>query len=154
MTATFVASCRKYFRCPKLYSKLIGLELLIISITSEKPKIEVHIFDRATQVLLCGSLEQNKILIQRNRYFYLLNWDPVCLKIKKHDLFSMKKIFIQKIFVAFKLSAFCFEISSLSSPGCCISFILHLLLLVCGIQSMAQFYRCVSIEARVQNLVK
>ena len=53
------------------------------------------------------------------------------------ELFSKEKIFIQKIFVVLKLSAFCFEISSFSSPGCCISLILHLLQLVCG---MAQFY--------------
>ena len=39
----------------------------------------------------------------------------------------MKKIFIQKIFIVSKLSAFCFGISSFSSPGCCISFILCLL---------------------------
>ena len=48
----------------------------------------------------------------------------------------MKKIFTQKIFVVLKLRAFCFEISSFSSPGCCISFILHLVQLVSG---MAQF---------------
>ena len=47
-TATFVASCRKYFRCLKLYLKLIGQELLMIIIPFEKPKIEVHIYDRAT----------------------------------------------------------------------------------------------------------
>ena len=39
-----------------------------------------------------------------------------------------------------KLNASCFEISSFSSPGSCISFILHLLRVVSGIQSMAQFY--------------
>ena len=38
-----------------------------------------------------------------------------------------------------KVSAFCFEISSFSFPGYCISFILHLLQLVCDIQSMNQF---------------
>ena len=49
----------------------------------------------------------------------------------------MKKIFMQKIFVVLKLGAYYFEISSFSSPGCFISFILHLMQLVCG---MAQFY--------------
>ena len=52
----------------------------------------------------------------------------------------MKEMFIQKKFTVLKLSAFCFEISSFSSPSYCISFILHLLQLVCGIQSVAQFY--------------
>ena len=46
----------------------------------------------------------------------------------------MKNILIQKIFAVLKLRAFCFEISSFSSPGCCI---FHLPQLVCG---MAQFY--------------
>ena len=31
----------------------------------------------------------------------------------------MKKFFIQKMFVELKLSGFCFEIVSFSSPGCC-----------------------------------
>ena len=43
----------------------------------------------------------------------------------------MKKIFIKKIFVLFKLNGFRFEISSFSSPGFCFSFILHLPQLVC-----------------------
>ena len=47
---------------------------------------------------------------------------------------------MQKIFIVLKLSAFCFEISSFSSLGFYISFILHLLQLVCVIQSMTQFY--------------
>ena len=47
---------------------------------------------------------------------------------------------MQKVFLVLKLSAFCFEISSFSVPGCCISFILHLLQMVCGIQSIVQFY--------------
>ena len=37
----------------------------------------------------------------------------------------MKKIFIQEIFVVLKVSAFYFEISTFSSPDCCISFMLH-----------------------------
>ena len=52
----------------------------------------------------------------------------------------MNEIFIQKILIVLKLSAFYLEISSFSSPGCCIGFILHLLQLVCGIQSMSQLY--------------
>ena len=52
----------------------------------------------------------------------------------------MKKFFIQKLFVVLKLSAFCFEISNSSFPGCCTSFIFHLLQRVCGIKNMAQFY--------------
>ena len=48
LTATFPPSFRKYFRCLKLYSKLIGYVLLIIIIAFEKPKIEVHIFDMVT----------------------------------------------------------------------------------------------------------
>ena len=51
LTATFAASCRKYFRCLKVYSKLIGSELLIIVIHLKKPKIEIHVFDR---VILSG----------------------------------------------------------------------------------------------------
>ena len=51
----------------------------------------------------------------------------------------MKKIFIQKLIAMLKLSDFCFEISSFFSPNRCISFILHLLQLVCDIKSMAQF---------------
>ena len=49
----------------------------------------------------------------------------------------MKKIFMQKIFFVLKLGAYYFEVSSFSSPGCFISFILLLMKLVCG---MAQFY--------------
>ena len=52
----------------------------------------------------------------------------------------MKKITIQKVFIVLRLSAFCFEIARFSSPGCCISFTLHLLHLVWGIQSMIEFY--------------
>ena len=48
LTATFTTSCGKHFRCLKLYSKLIGEELLIIILPFEKPNIEVHTFDRAT----------------------------------------------------------------------------------------------------------
>ena len=48
MTATLAAICRKYFRCLKLYSKLIGEELPIIIIPFEKRKIKVHIFERVT----------------------------------------------------------------------------------------------------------
>ena len=50
----------------------------------------------------------------------------------------MKKITIQKVFIV--LSAFCFDVGRFSSPGCCISFTLHLLHLVLGIQSMIEFY--------------
>ena len=39
----------------------------------------------------------------------------------------MKKIFIEKKTVVFKLSTFYFEISTLSYPGFCFSFLLHLL---------------------------
>ena len=39
---------------------------------------------------------------------------------------------MQKIFVVLKLSAFSFEISSFSTPGCCINFILDLLQVVGG----------------------
>ena len=52
----------------------------------------------------------------------------------------MKKFFIQKMLVVLKLSVFCFEISNLPSPGCCTSFIFHLLQLVCAIKNMAQSY--------------
>ena len=48
LAVTFPARCRKYFSCLKLHSKLIGLELLIIIIPFEKPKIEVQIFDRTS----------------------------------------------------------------------------------------------------------
>ena len=51
----------------------------------------------------------------------------------------MKKISIQKIFFVLKLSAFCFEVTSVSSPGYCINFTLHLLQLVYGSQNMAHF---------------
>ena len=68
----------------------------------------------------------------------------------------MKKIFIQKIFVVLKLSDFYFEISSFSAPSCCISFILYLLQLVCGIQSIAQSYEAhlEFIESRGLNFDK
>ena len=79
-------------------------------------------------------------LIKRDRYLYLLAWDAGVTKNKKNWDIFFEEIFIQKIFVVLKLSAFCFEISNFSFPGCCISFILHLLQLVCGIQSMAKFY--------------
>ena len=118
----------------------------------EKPKIEVHIFDKATlSGFAMREFRTKKDFNAKKQVLLLIKLRPCLLKkkTKKHNLFSMKKIFIQKKFVAFRLSAFCFEISSFSSPGCCISFILHLLLLVCGIQSMAQFYRCTSIEAGV-----
>ena len=79
-------------------------------------------------------------IIKKNRCFYLFAQGPCLPKNKKIELFSRKKIFKHKVFVVLKLSAFCFEISNFSFPGCCISLLLHLLQLVLGIQSIAQFY--------------
>ena len=72
--------------------------------------------------------------------FCLLALETGLPKNKNIELFSMKKIFIKKIFLLLKLSVFCFEINSFCFPDCCISFILQLLQLVYGIQSMTQFY--------------
>ena len=44
----FCSKVQKILQYLKLYAKLIGSELSIIIIPLEKPKIEVHIFDRAT----------------------------------------------------------------------------------------------------------
>ena len=64
----------------------------------------------------------------------------------------MKKIFMSEIFVVLKLRAFYLGISAFSSPGCCIGFILHLLLLVSRIQSIARFYSCTSRVHRRRGL--
>ena len=85
---------------------------------------------------------------KKKQVLLLISLRPCFFKNKNYEQFLMKKIFIQKLFVVLKLSAFYFEINSFSSPGCCISLILHLLQLVCAIQSVAQFYRC---KSRVQR---
>ena len=43
--------------------------------------------------------------MQRDKYFYLLAYNLGLNENKKIELFSMKKTFIQKIFVALNLSA-------------------------------------------------
>ena len=48
----------------------------------------------------------------KKQVLLLISLRPCLLKSEKYELFSMKKIFIQKIFVVLKLTAFYFEISS------------------------------------------
>ena len=129
---------------------MIGQELLIIIIPFEKPKTEVHIFDRATFPGFARREFRTKQDFNTKKQVLLLTKLRSCLlkNKRKYDLFSMKKAFMQEIFVVLKLSTFYFEISTFCSPGCCIGFIFHLLQLVCGVQSMAQFYRC---ESRVHR---
>ena len=78
------------------------------------------------------------LIKKNNRYFYLLASDPGLPKNENFEQLSGKKIF-KKVFAVLKLSAFCFKISSFSFRGCCISFILHLLQLVCGSKGWSSF---------------
>ena len=103
--------------------KLIGEELLYWQFPYKKPKTEIYILKSKRATLSSLAMREFTTKEDLNSYkeigtstyqFKTL----VYLKIKK-ELFSMKKTFIQKIFVVLKLSAFYFEISSFSSPGGC-----------------------------------
>ena len=110
--------------------KLIGEELLYWQFPYKKPKTEIYILKSKRATLSSLAMREFTTKEDLNSYkeigtstyqFKTL----VYLKIKK-ELFSMKKTFIQKIFVVLKLSAFYFEISSFSSiswllpVSCCI----------------------------------
>ena len=134
LAVTFPARCRKYFSCLKLHSKLIGLELLIIIIPFEKPKIEVQIFDRTS---LSGFAMKE---FTTKEGFNTKN--QALLLIKLRSCFKLWSSY--KDICCIKVKCSLFLNYSFSSPDCYIGFILHLLQLVCGIQCMAQFYRCTS----------
>ena len=136
LTATFAANCSKYYIKSWLVRSCYCIVSYLLRNQSLKFKFST---DPPFQVFLWWILQQQeKIWLKRNRYFYLLASDPGLPKKNLHT--KRKKTFIQKVFVLLKLSAFCFKISSFSFPGSCINFILHLLQLVSGIQSMVQFY--------------
>ena len=104
------------------------------------------------QVLLWEILEQKYDFNTKKQVLLLTKLRPCLLKNKRYYLFSIKKLFMSEIFFVLKLRAFYFEISAFSSPGCRIGFILHLLLLVSRIQSIARFYSCTSRVHRRRGL--
>ena len=59
LTAAFVANCSKYFRCPKLYWKLIGYELLLFSYLLKNQSLKFTFStDPLFQVFLWWSSQQ------------------------------------------------------------------------------------------------
>ena len=112
----------------------------VLTIVAHKTsKFFWHSFSGCLSEKVNSNLRRREDLI-KNQVLLLVSFRHGLPKNKKIELFLRKKIFIQKVFVVLKLSAFCFKISIFSFPGCYINFILHLSQLVCGIQSMVQLF--------------
>ena len=110
LTATFPASSRKYFRCLKVYLKLIGWELLLFSYLLKNQRLKFTFStEELLQFLLWWSWKQRKIWLKEigNSTYNLKTM--VCLKIKKSELLSWKKIFIQKSVCCVKSECFLFS---------------------------------------------
>ena len=111
LTATFPASSRKYFRCLKVYLKLIGWELLLFSYLLQNQRLKFTFSTEALfQVLLWWSWKQRKIWLKETGTSTYNLKTMVCLKIKNLSYFLGRKSSYKKVFVVLNLSAFCFHI--------------------------------------------